>query len=467
MRLRSIVLVAGATGATVGGGALLGASLARHAQIKEEQTAPAVLPLSRRADPSVDRYTFTEAAKTAASAMTDAQEAIATTWDPFVAYDSDPRVSRYVRGWAKRPPVSVYVNATGVLASGNGVRLREASRWLVRKAGAQVKVDGWAMLDIRQPAARQWWLYGADGKASCQPDPADRATLDLLACGYTGLWIDNVLTRPAQWFKPDPGIDDASWGAGLVALLSELREAAGDDVPLVINAHWTDLAFPSAGSPTLDPASPFVQLAAEADQLVVEGGAIDPGLHYAAEGDTAWSYRRLLRFADAMHTAGARLQWEKTDSSGLTSADASTLGAIPNCRDSDYPGRAQPVWGRGGEIWIGHVRTAAFNAATAYLTFEHGDGVGDMCEYPSRGWRGYGADLGTPLAPRTDSGTAITRQFADGFVAVNPGNDRLVISLPQGKRGINLASAAMVEDDRVATRFRMGPRSALVVRYSR
>lgn len=461
-----IVLVAVATVATVVAGAALGTSLARHAQIREEQRAPAVLPLSRRADPSIDRYTFSDSARTPVAAMTDAQRAIAEQWDPFVAYDSDPRVSQHILGWAKRPSVSVYVNATGVLATDNPRRLRQASAWLVRNAGKQVKVDGWAMLDIRQPAARKWWLYGGDGKASCLPDPRDRATLDLLACGYTGLWIDNVLTRPAQWFKPDPGIDDASWGAGLIALLTELREAAGANVPLVINAHWTDLEFPSAAAPSLDPASPFVQLATLADQLVLEGGAIDPGLNYAAGGDTPWSYRRLLRFADAMHTAGARLQWEKTDSAGLTSASADLLGSIPNCRDGDYPGAAQPVWGRGSEIWKGHVRTAAFNAATALLTFERGDGVGDLCEYPGRGWRGYGVDLGRPLGPRTDSGTALARQFADGFVAVNPGDDRLVISLPDGKRGINLASAASVTDDRVAGRFRLGPRAALVVQYT-
>lgn len=465
MRLGSFVLVACATIATITAGAAFGIGLAERDGAARAQVASTALPLSRRVDSTVDRYTYSAHPHTPRRRLTPAQRWIAGTARPLVAHDSDPRVSLNVRGWEGAPPVSVYVNATGVNVYQQR-RIREASRWLIRKNGALVKVDDWAMLDLRQPEARHWWLYGADGRAGCPPDTQRRAALDLIACGYTGLWLDNLLTKPAQWFKPNPGLDDAEWGAALVALARELRAALPAGVPFTVNAHWTDTDFAYAPTPALDAAQPIVQLAQLADQLIIEGGAIDGGLNYGAPLTTQWSYRRKLAYADAMHGQGARVQWEKTDSVNLTSRDAARLGRIPNCRDADYGLRSGPAWRRGDAIWKGHVRSAAFNAATALLTFEPGDAVGDLCEYPGRGWRGYGVDLGTPLAPRTDTGTAITRLFTGGFVAVNPGTQRLRITLPDGRRGVNLASTAKIVDDRVSTTFRLGPRSALFVKYA-
>lgn len=465
MRLGSFVLLALATAATVSAGAAFGTALGQRERARAAQSVSSVLPLSRRVDSTVDRYTFTPGHHTPRRKLSSAQLWIANRARPLVAYDSDPRVSLNVRGWEGAPPVSAYVNASGVNVY-QPRRLKEADAWLVRKGGRYVQVDAWAMLDIRQPAARHWWLYGADGKANCPPDLQRRGALDLIACGYTGLWLDNLLTKPAQWFKPDPGIDDASWGAGLVALTQELRSALPQGVPFTVNAHWTDEDFAYAAAPQLTAEMTIVQLSKIADQLVIEGGAIDGGLAYAAPASTAWSYRRKLEYADAIHGGGARIQWEKTDSANLTARDAARLGRIPNCRDSDYGARRGPAWTRGSAIWKGHIRTAAFNAATAWLTFVPGDSVGDLCEYPGRSWRGYGVDLGAPLAVRADTGTAITRQFTNGFVAVNPGNQRLRITLPDGRRGVNLASTARIVDDRVASSFRLAPRSALVVTYA-
>ncbi|MFT4033938.1 MAG: hypothetical protein QM679_00005 [Patulibacter sp.] len=467
MRFGTTLVIVCATVATVAAGAAFGTGLARRQQLQALQAAGSALPLSRRVDGTFDRYTFTTKARTAKRHLSSAQRWIANRVSPLVAYDSDPRVSLFVRGWEQAPPVSAYVNATGVLIyGGNAKRLKEAKRWLVRRNGKQVHVDGWALLDIRQPAARRWWLYGGDGKASCGHDPRQRAALDLIACGYTGLWLDNLLTRPAQWYTPNPGIDDASWGAGLVALVSELRDALPDGVPFTVNAHWTDLDFPYADAPVLRSDAPLVQIAKIADQLLIEGGAIDRGLDYAAPGNTAWSYRRLLAYADAMHGQQVKLQWEKTDSVNLTANATQRFGRIPNCGDADYPARKRPAWRRGDAIWKGHVRTAAFNAATALLTFEPGDSVGDTCEYPGRGWRGYGVNLGTPLAARSDTGTAITRLFANGFVAVNPSDQTLRVGLPDGQVGVNLASTASVDDQRASSSFRLPGRTALVVRYA-
>ncbi len=450
--------------AVVGGAYVGGGVLAPEQTSAQEVAAPSLLPVSRRADPSLDRYSRTSRPQTSLHGMNGAQEWLSARAQPLVAHDSDPTVSLNTTGWATSPQVAVYVNATGVNLY-NRAQLHDAARWLVRKGRTPVRVDGWRMLDVRVPEARRWWLYGSDGKASCLPERARRAVLDLIACGYRGLWVDNVLTVPSQWFRPDPGIDAASWGEGVVALLSELRTALPAGVPFTINAHWTDVDFPYATNLGLNFESPLVRSARLADQLVIEGGAIDPGLQYAAPADQQWSYRRLLAYAEAMHAAGVRLQWEKTSSTDLT-RNAPKLGRLASCLDGDYV-RRQPAWRQGDAAWRAHVRTAAFNLASALLVVDRpGDSVGDMCEYPGRGWKGYGVDLGPAMAPREEAAGAIVRRFGLGFVAVNPSNRDVVVTIPDGKYAINLASLAAPGKKRVATnRFRVPPRSALVAKY--
>lgn len=465
MRPRPLLtaLLAGAAALTAGAFAG-GTVLAPDQTSAQEAPTPSLLPVSRRADPSLDRYLRTPREHTSTRSMNGAQQWLSTKASPIVAHDSDPTVSLNTTGWATNPYVSVYVNATGV-NDYNRDALRDAGRWILRKNGTPVKVDGWQVLDVRVPEARRWWLYGSDGKASCTDDRPRRAALDLIACGYRGLWVDNVLTVPSAWFRPDPGIDESAWGEGLVALLQELRDALPAGVPFTINAHWTDVDFPWAEGFGLNFESPFVRAARLADQLLIEGGAIDHGLNYAGSSTDQWSYRRLLAYADVMHQAGVRLQWEKTNSTDLTSNARRQLGALPPCNDSDYA-RQQPAWRQGDKVWRAHVRTAAFNLASALLTAAPGDSVGDMCEYPGRGWKGYNVDLGPAMAPREDNGTAIVRRFGLGFVAVNPSNKAVVVTLPEGKHAINLASLASPKRPQVATnRFRIQPRSALVAKY--
>lgn len=465
MRPRPLLaaLLAGAAALTAGA-YVGGAVLAPSQTSAQEAPAPSLLAVSRRADPSLDRYLRTAKRHTSARAMNGAQEWLSTRSQPIVAHDSDPTVSLNTTGWATNPNVAVYVNATGV-NDYNRDALRDASRWILRKNGQPVKVDGWQVLDIRVPEARRWWLYGSDGKASCIDDRGRRSPLDLIACGYRGLWVDNVLTVPSAWFRPDPGIDANGWAEGLVALLTELRAALPQGVPFTINAHWTDIDFPWASGFALNFESAFVRAARLADQLVIEGGAIDHGLNYGGSATDQWSYRRLLAYADVMHQAGVRLQWEKTNSTDLTSNSAKQLGKLPPCNDSDYA-RKQPAWRQGDKVWRAHVRTAAFNLASALLVVAPGDSVGDMCEYPGRGWKGYRTDLGPAMAPREDNGTAIVRRFGLGFVAVNPSSKAVVVTIPEGKYAINLASLASPKKPRVATnRFRIPARSALVAKY--
>jgi hypothetical protein len=421
------------------------------------------LPLSRRADPSTDRYTWTARPTTSLKRMTDAQRWISNRISPFVAYDSSPNVSLNLLGWATKPNVHAYVNAAGPNVY-NAAGVRDASPYLLKVGGEPVRVDGWDVIDIRNPAARHWWLYGSDGKATCNPNLGRRAALDLIACGYTGLWVDDVLTVPAAWYKPDPKIDATQWGDAEVTLLQELRAALPAGIPFTINAHWTDTTFPYAPVPTLSASDPLVRAAQTADQLVIEGGAIDPGLNYAGSLADAWSYPRLLAYVDALHAFGAHVQYEKTDSGGLVASDPKAFGDPPACSDQAY--QRAPGWKVGGAAWKANVRASAFNLASALLTFEPGDGVGDMCEYPGRGFRAYGQDLGAPLGSRGVDGRLLVRQFTAGMVAVNPSNSAHLVALPVGRTGIDLASEAARVDNRTAGQFRVAARSAVIVQFT-
>ena len=255
-----VAMLAGVT--AVGAGAFIGGAVLAPSQTSAHQApTPSLLPVSRRADPSLDRYTRTAKAQTTLKGMSGAQQWLSAKAHPLVAHDSDPTVSLNATGWATSPNVAVYVNATGVNLY-NRAQLHDAAPWLVKRGKTPVRVDGWQMLDLRVPEARHWWLYGSDGRASCLPERNRRAALDLIACGYTGLWVDNILTVPQQWFKPDPGIDAAQWGDAVVALLQELRAALPSGVPFTINAHWTDVDFPYAPNLGLNFESPLVRATA-------------------------------------------------------------------------------------------------------------------------------------------------------------------------------------------------------------
>ncbi|MDO9355353.1 MAG: hypothetical protein Q7T55_16760 [Solirubrobacteraceae bacterium] len=466
MRRLGTISVASAAAAAIGSGILFGSSvlvgdeLATTPEVGPVSTA---LGVSRRSDPSIDRYTRSPRATTPLRRMTSAQTWLSTRASPFVAHDSDPTVSLNLVGWASGPDVHAYVNATGVNLY-NPEAQRSAAKWLVRSGGKPVLVDAWSMLDIRQPGARRFWLYGSDGEASCTPNRNRRAALDLIACGYTGLWVDNVLTQPAQWFKPDPKIDPGPWGDALVALLTELRAALPSGVPFTINAHWTDVDFPYAGSPALDPQAALVRTAKLADQLVIEGGAIDPGVDYAGAADAAWSYPRLLQYADALHDAGAKVQWEKVGSEGLTSNAVQQLGALPPCLDVAYGRPGQAAWKKHSAAWRGHVRTSGFNLATALLTFAPGDSVGDLCEYPGRGFPGYGVDLGPPIGERSVVGDLTVRAFERGYVAVNASMRDASLTLPGGRRGVDVASRASTAPAATSV-FSLPPRTAVIAGY--
>ena len=355
--------------------------------IASDVASAAKLDVARRVDPSLDGTLRTPQAKTPVADLTADQRWLSGHGSPIVVHDSDPAVSLNLTGWASKPKIAVYYNATGV-NPWRPAALAETKDFLLYEGGKEVFVDGWRAFDVTKPAARHWWLYGSDGKVSCNPDRDARGALDLYACGYSSLWLDNALTTPAQGFTPTPKIKPALWARGMLTMLKTLKAKRPKGTTFTINMHWTDTDYGYAKNPKLKATQPQVKAARIADQVIIEGGAIDPGLHYALKAKIQWSYPRLLNFADAMHKLKVKLQWEKTGSSDLTRSktpisSAPALAAIPECRD----GSLENPWKLGDASWQAHVRTAAFNYASALLTFRKGDSVGDMCEYANRSWR--------------------------------------------------------------------------------
>lgn len=424
---------------------------------------PGKIEVSRRVDPTLDQFMRTADAKTPLDQMSPGQQWLSTHARPLVVHDSDPVVSLNLTGWASKPRIAVYLNATGVNPH-RPAALKSASKFLLKHKGKQVMVDGWYAIDLRKAAARRWWLYGSDGKATCHDDRDQRAALDLLKCGYSGLWLDNALTTINQGFTPKPKVNDKQWAKGMLTMLKTLKAKKPRSAKTTINMHWTDTDFGWAKKPKLTSKMPSIRAAKLVDQVIIEGGAIDPGLYYDKPLFHVWSYPRLLKFADAMHRQKVKLQWEKTGSHDLTAkGPANLIGNLPSCRDGDL-GASAP-WLAGDQYWQAHVRSAAFNYATALLTFARGDSVGDMCEYPGRNWAGYEANLGTPAGKRKAKGTLLQRKYTAGLVAINAGTTPVVVKLPAGRTGVDLAQLSYPLNQTPVNAVTVPPLSAAVVKY--
>lgn len=456
---------------------------------------PEELSVTRRSDWSIDRY------------MTNSAYGpyVRERYDRFIAHDSEPSVSfdLIATGLNTR----VYVNATGVLSS-HTRRVHEAKQWFIpagttpegteRSEGATVAraptevidgqtvprramTDSWYTLDLRVPAARHWWLYGADGAASCNVDrtgdgkidAADRelrSTLDLVACGYKGLWLDNASFSPWHFgyyrgASPDgfrvmpPGVDATDWANALSNLLTELREALPPGYPYTINAKWNDDGFASGATQTIDGSAAYGRELAAAEQVIMEGLPMSTAEIRGA--DTAGSSaRRALRYAEELHKVGGRVQWELVGNHWFRD------GVLPSQNCNEQAG--EDDWLIGGSIWGRYVDAAEYNLGIALLGFAPGDGIGDMCEYPDRSWAGYDrlTQLGVPLAgspQSTPTSSVMKRYFTGGYVVFNSTDLTVGAAEPRPVRRIGAAAASSPIGPNAAT---VPPRTAAVFLYT-
>ncbi len=201
-------------------------------------TSSPVVPLARRSDPTTRDFLI----PTDGSAVPKSY--LQSRFDTWVAHDTpETALSLDLTTWSPMR-THVYWNAVGVLGyAGNQVRIDQAKQWFLPSAHPTTahpyaQIDDWIALDFRKEAARRWWLYGADNVASCTGDGADvnrRAALDLIACGYHGLWLDDVEftfnafrywdTATATSLDTSPaGITQAEWNDALSQLLKDLRQ---------------------------------------------------------------------------------------------------------------------------------------------------------------------------------------------------------------------------------------------------
>ncbi len=206
---------------------------------------------------------------------------------------------------------------------------------------------------------------------------------------------------------------------------------------------------------------------AAATQVIMEGGAALGPIQRYGDFDMDASVRRQLRYADLLHAAGGRLQWELTNSTVAPWADASECqGQFMN---------PYTAWTVGSARWQSHAQAAEFNLATALLGYAPGDSVGDLCEYPNTGWSGYKQSLGTPIGQRVETnegaGTArlIYRMYTGGMVVINQGDTANWQSTTTGSRTVTTSRPAVAlgapAGTAAATSFTLAPETAKVLKY--
>ncbi len=409
------------------------------------------IPLSRRADPSLDDY------------LRSASEQPANWgYDPIVVHDG-PDNPTSLSLLNRADSVYTYEHTIGVLA-GDAARLAQVRPWLLPTTSAPgapfAQVADWYVVDVRQAAARNWLLRGQDGVVSCT-EAGERAALDKLACGYDGLWLDDVRFAPSAFGSP-VGVDRASWQAGLTDLLDELRAAMPPGTDYVANVKWNDDAFGEGPAQQIDAGSPMGLEVAAAGQVIFEDGAgwFDPA-NYAAPATTPFSLRRGLLWADEVHRLGGRVQWEETHS------DYQWPSHLPGANDCHEGGRIKLPgfvrWTTGSVPAQQHAEAAERNLALAYLVYESGDGIGDMCAYPDRVWPGYAErNIGSPVGERFEvtgpnGGVLIARRYTGGVALINTSATPQAFTLD--RPGRRLATTGLASTVRVAAR------TGAVVRY--
>ncbi len=408
------------------------------------------MPLARRSESSMRSHLMPAQPGVPNRLLTpETKLEMSNRWSVFTADDTpESELSRDLIAWSPMK-THAYWNATGVNYSpydnappGSGTTNSARLQYVVNNnllipaanptaAEPYARIDHWLALDLRKDAARRWWLYGNDNVASCPSNsPANAAALDLLACGYKGLWLDNVVFSISTFANTGvalpASVTQADWTAGVVKLLRELREAAPAGTKYTVNTQWSDPNFDKAATGALDPRSDLLRELGAADQVIIEGGAPVNRNYREGNWNDSNSIQRLLGWADAIHTTGGRVQWEITNST----LKQSQADLDEECQGANQGNNYTP-WAVGSARDLSHRRQAKFNLTAALLAYVPGDGIGDNCEYPGTGWAGYDAvkGLGRPVAARLQTNPPnsrtdirfIKRDFEHGSVVINQG----------------------------------------------
>lgn len=314
------------------------------------------------------------------------------------------------------------------------------------------------LLNLTLPAARTYWLKGADGKVpfldtyvdssgvtrtllptNCHGQSHTDGLLDLLACNvgekgwdptnrgqYKGAWLDDMFIEltdgpDGTWLsriaKLETGVrisnqdvqstlpfTQAQWAEGAIALLNSLKSGisllkAAEGSPMRASEGKVAINFDwnhfNFARGTSTSISP-TSYAGRALKAVTHA-EIERG--WIDKGITIgaaseFSWLRRKAFVDQVHALGVNVIEEKT-----TSGDLPADFPNANCTRTNGADKIQTP-----ERNAAHYTSAQYNLASTLLNYKAGDLVGDMCEYYGRSWNGYQLDLGDPLpAPAGDA----------------------------------------------------------------
>jgi hypothetical protein len=228
--------------------------------------------------------------------------------------------------------------------------------------------------DVSDPAFRSWWISNASAE---------------LSAGYKGVWIDdvNLEFRVSDGNGNEVAPFDQNTGAQMtpdnwrmyVAQFVEQIRAALPAYEILHNAIWY-------ASPT-EYSDQYVQRQMKAaDYINLERGISDPGV----VGMTGkYSVGDFLGYVDLAHSFGKNVVYDELYHNG------------------DY------------------------GLAGYFLINNGNDALGDQTVTPVNWWTGYNVNLGAPQGPRYVWYNLLRRDFAQGFVLLNPPQTAAVtVTLP-------------------------------------
>ena len=316
----------------------------------------------------------------------------------------DNKLSWYPNGWVYLDSYAIYTSS----ALGN-----QHPEWILKDASGNRLYIPWGCSDgtcpqyagdISNAGFREWWMAQA---------------AQLLSHGYKGLFIDDVnmefrVGNGAGAFvhpiDPNTGLPMKwnAWRQYMATFMTEVRNAF-PNIEIAHNAIW--YAGPS-GVRDMDPS--IQQEIAAANYINIEAGVNDPGL---TGGDGQWSLNALLEYIDRLHAAGK--------------------GAVLDGVPLDAAGQEYAL-------------------ANYFLISSGSDALGNNTATPANWWKGFGVNLGAPLAVRTTWNGLLRRDFSNGIAVVNPPQSSTITATLPG-------SYQAVGGGPVITSITLGPSQGVVL----
>lgn len=281
------------------------------------------------------------------------------TCSPY--FDAD--LSWMPNSWAYIDLYAVYTNSTLATAHPEWILKDSSGNKLYIPWGCANGTCPQYAADVSDPAFRSWWISNASAE---------------LSAGYKGVWIDDVNLEfrvsdgngnEVAPIDPNTGatMTAANWRLYVAQFVEQIR-AALPAYEILHNAIWY-------ASPTEYSDQYVLREIQAANYINLERGISDPGV----VGMTGkYSVGDFLGYVDVAHSYGKNVIFDEL------------------YRNGDY-------------------------GLAGYLLINNGnDALGDQTVTPNGWWAGYNVNLGAPQGPRYVWYNLLRRDFAQGFVLLNP-----------------------------------------------